>query len=145
MKIRPIQQDDYTQLLALFLEFSTFQKSSHLMTNSIERMQKENELLKGFIIEEEFKIIGYVTYFYCYHTWSGKALHMDDLYVKPGHRGKGYGRQLIQKVIDFAKANDCHSLRWQVSQWNKNAQEFYLTLGAKIDDTEINCKIDFQS
>jgi diamine N-acetyltransferase len=143
-EIKPIQKEHIKDLYDLIHEFSVFQKSEHLFTNTPERMLAENEFLKGFIVEDKGLIIGYVTYFFCYHTWSGKALHMDDLFIKPNHRGKGFGGQLIEKVISFAKENGCHSLRWQVSQWNKNAQEFYRSLGAKIDDEEINCKLNFE-
>lgn len=66
---------------------------------------------------------------------------MDDLYVTPAFRGKGLGTQLIHQVIDLAKQSACHKLRWQVSNWNTPAIAFYKSLGASIDDFELDCDL----
>jgi len=66
---------------------------------------------------------------------------MDDLYVKPDYRGNGVGIMLIKKVIDFAKAEKCKKLRWQVSEWNQPAFDFYKSLGATVDSIESNCDL----
>ncbi|MCD8166713.1 MAG: GNAT family N-acetyltransferase [Bacteroides sp.] len=85
--------------------------------------------------------MGYVTFFFARYTWSGKALYMDDLYIRPTFRGKGLGTKLIDKVIQYAKENNCHKLRWQVSDWNEPAIRFYKNLGANIDTVERNCDL----
>lgn len=77
-------------------------------------------------------------HFFCYYTWTGKCLHMDDLYVRSDYRGRGIGTKFIKKVIDFA---GCHKLRWQVSSWNTPAIDFYKNLGAEITDAEWNCDL----
>jgi GNAT superfamily N-acetyltransferase len=66
---------------------------------------------------------------------------MDDLYVRPEYRGKGIGTHLVQKIISLAKASACHKLRWQVSNWNTTAIDFYKSLGASIDPVEQNCDL----
>jgi GNAT superfamily N-acetyltransferase len=68
---------------------------------------------------------------------------MDDLYVRPEFRSAGIGTMLINRVIEFAKTENCRKLRWQVSEWNKPAIEFYRKLGAEIDGTEQNCDLKF--
>jgi GNAT superfamily N-acetyltransferase len=88
-------------------------------------------------------IVGYATFIFCYYTWVGKSLYMDDLYVLPAYRGKGIGTLLIGKVIDYARETKCHRLRWQVSKWNDRAIVFYKSLGAVINETEQNCDISF--
>jgi len=105
-------------------------------------MKKEKEFFNCFVaVNDTKKIVGYVTYFFCYYTWIGKSLYMDDLYIKESFRGQGIGTKLIKEVIDFAKKENCHRLRWQVSSWNKPAISLYKSLGADIDGTEQNCDL----
>lgn len=144
--IRPIQTSDFEQLISLFMEFAVFEKLPDKMTNSLEQMKQEQAYFNGFVaVDKDQKILGYATYFYCYYTWVGKSLYMDDLYVSQAFRGQGIGSQLIHKVIETAKKNSCHRLRWQVSSWNEKAKLFYQKLGAEIDSVEQNCDIVIQT
>lgn len=139
-KIRPIEEKDYADLMAMFKEFATFQKMPDKMINTVGQMEKESDYLNGFVIESENrKLVGYATYFYAYYTWIGKSMYMDDLYVKPDFRGKGFGQKLLLSVLNKAKEEHCKKVHWQVSRWNKHAIDFYKKLGAKIDDVESNC------
>lgn len=140
--IRKITKSDFPSLIDLFKEFATFEKQPEKMINSVELMQRDKNLVNGYVLEtDDKKIVGYTTYFFAYFTWVGKSLYMDDLYVKPEFRGKGLGTQLINKVIDFAKEENCNRLRWQVSDWNMPAKGFYESLGAKISGVEQNCDL----
>lgn len=142
IRIEPIQESDFEALNTLFKEFSEFEKLPHLMTNTVEQMKEEKEYLKGFTLKnEENTIVGYATYFFTYFTWKGKSLYMDDLYICPEYRGKGLGSLLIDAVISHAKNERCNKIRWQVSNWNTPAIEFYKKLGAEISPVEMNCDI----
>ncbi|SKC23495.1 Acetyltransferase (GNAT) family protein [Alkalitalea saponilacus] len=112
------------------------------MVNSVEQMEAESDFINGFVVLNETKtIIGYVTYFFAYYTWIGKSMYMDDLYVKRDFRGSGIGTKLIKKVIEKAKSDKCNKLRWQVSEWNQPAIDFYKNLGATVDSVESNCDL----
>lgn len=114
------------------------------MINSLEQMTKEKAFIDGFTMKDDKNnIIGYVTFFIAYYTWSGKSLYMDDLYVCPQYRGLGLGTNLINQAIAFAKENECNKMRWQVSSWNEAAIKFYKSIGAEIDDVENNCDLTF--
>lgn len=140
--IRPAVENDFFELLNLIKDFADFENCSDKMTNSLEQMKKEKDFFNCFVaVNKSGAIIGYVVYFFCYHTWAGKSLYMDDLYVKDSFRGQGIGTELIKKVIDFGKEQNCHKLRWQVSSWNKPAVSFYKNLGANIDHIEKNCDL----
>jgi GNAT superfamily N-acetyltransferase len=140
--IREAEQADYHQIIGLFKEFATFEKLPEKMINSVDRMMTEKDFFHCFVAENsDKKIIGYATHFFCYYTWVGKCLYMDDLYVQPQYRVEGLGTMLIKKVIDFAKESKCHKLRWQVSKWNTPAIGFYKHLGAVMDDVEQNCDL----
>jgi GNAT superfamily N-acetyltransferase len=142
IKIRSSKETDYSQIVDLFKAFATFEKLPEKMTNSVDRMNKEKDFFNCFVAEtSDNRIIGYVTYFFCYYTWTGKSLYMDDLYVQHEYRAKGVGTKLINKVIEFAKDSKCHKLRWQVSNWNKPAIDFYKNIGATIDSVEQNCDL----
>lgn len=140
--IREIKADDFTGLITLFTEFATFEKTPEKMTNTVDRMTVEQEFFNGFVaLNDSEEIVGYVTHFFAYYTWIGKSLYMDDLYVKEEFRGHGIGTELINKVIEYAKTTNCQKVKWQVSEWNKPAIEFYKSLGASIDSVESNCDL----
>jgi GNAT superfamily N-acetyltransferase len=140
--IRSSVEPDFPQIVDMFKEFATFEKLPEKMINSVDRMIKEKDFFNCFVAEtSDQKIIGYVTYFFCYYTWIGKSLYMDDLYVKPEYRASRVGTRLIKRVIEFAKSSQCHKLRWQVSGWNQPAIDFYKKLGATIDRVEQNCDL----
>lgn len=142
--INPIEEKDFEELCSLFLEFATFEKLPERMINTVEKMRAEKEHFQGFVARDNSgEIAGYVTFFHAYYTWTGKSLYMDDLYVKEWFRGKGIGLELIQEVISYAKNSGCNGLRWQVSNWNKHAINFYENLGAEINKVEMNCDLIF--
>ncbi len=138
-RIRNIQAGDFPILIELFEEFAHFEKTPEKMTNSLDKIVAQQDFLKGFVAEHDGRIVGYCTYFFTYHTWTGKCIYLDDLYVRPGSRGRGLGARMMQNVINMGKKEDCAQLRWQVSRWNTPAIDFYDKLGAEIDDVEMNC------
>lgn len=142
MNIRKASIADFEQIHTLFMEFSEFEKLPHRMINTVEQMKKEANFFNCLVVETVDKeIAGYVSYFFCYYTWTGKSMYMDDLYVRPQFRGTGIGTQLINEVIKEAKETGCHKLRWQVSNWNTPAIDFYKKIGAEIDSVEQNCDL----
>lgn len=141
---RPICESDFESLQILITDFAVFEKQAHKMTNTVEQMLEEKEYFQGIVALSGNRIVGYVSYFYAYYTWSGKSLYMEDLYVVPEYRGKGIGSELTKQLIELAKNTNCKRMRWQVSEWNKSARSFYESLGAEISGTEMNCDLYFQ-
>ena len=140
--IRKAKESDFEQINALFKELAIFEKVPEKMANSVEMMKAEKDFFGCFVAETPDKeIIGYTVFFFCYFTWFGKSLYMDDLYIKPDFRGAGGGTKLINKVIQYAKETGCHRVRWQVSNWNAPAIDFYRKLGAEISTIEQNCDL----
>ena len=144
INIRKAETSDFNQINALFKELAEFENLPEMMTNTVERMVAEKDYFNCFVAEtSDNQIVGYATYFFCYYTWIGKSLYMDDLYVKTDFRGQGLGSALIQKVISHAKETGCHKLRWQVSGWNHSAIDFYKKLGAEVNGVEQKCDLVF--
>lgn len=145
INIRKAETSDFVSINALFMEFAEFEKLPGKMTNTVNMMIAEKDFFNCFVAEtDDNQIVGYATHFFCYYTWTGKSLYMDDLYVRPNFRGQGIGSMLINKIIAYAKETGCHKLRWQVSEWNKPAIDFYRKLGADINNVEQNCDLVFE-
>ncbi len=77
--------------------------------------------------------VGFALYFYNYSTWRGHVgIHVEDLYVRPTHRGKGIGKALLTRVAAIAAAEGCTRLQWDVLEWNTPAIGFYQQMGAQM-------------
>jgi len=83
--------------------------------------------------EEEPRVeaAGIALFFPVYSTWRGRAMHLEDLFVRPQFRGRGIGKALLKKVAEVAVERGCVLLYWHVLDWNTPAIEFYKTLGAE--------------
>lgn len=139
--IRKAGVDDFASIYALIKEFSEFIKTPEKVSITVEQMINEKDYFHCFVAEFENRILGFATYFTAFYSWSGKAIYLDDLYVIPDYRGKGIGHKLFSEIIRTAKTLQCKKVKWQVSNWNAKAIEFYKKLGAEIDTIEINCDL----
>ena len=76
--------------------------------------------------------VGFAVYFYNFSTWLGRpGLYLEDLFVRPAMRGKGYGRALLERLAQIAKERGCGRMEWAVLDWNEPAIQFYRKLGAE--------------
>lgn len=79
----------------------------------------------------EHEAIGFALYFLNYSTFlARRGIYLEDLYVKPAHRGRGYGKALLLHVVAVANASDCGRMEWAVLDWNAPAIAFYESVGA---------------
>jgi GNAT superfamily N-acetyltransferase len=141
--IRQASEDDFASILSLIKELALFEKAPDKVTNSIQQMQKEKDLFRCHVAETETgEIVGMALYFFAYYTWVGKSLYLDDIYVRESFRRHKIGTELLKKVFEEAKKEDCRRVRWQVLNWNKPAIEMYRKYGAEIDDEWLNCNFD---
>lgn len=143
IKIRKATPDDFPAVLLLINEFSIFQKTPEKVHITLEQMNEDKELFQCIVAEKDGQeIIGFASFFFAYYSWSGKSLYLDDLYVQSPYRKLRIGSQLLQNVIDFAKQEKCKKVRWLVSKWNTNAINFYKSIGAVLEETEIICDLE---
>lgn len=76
--------------------------------------------------------IGFALFFHNFSTFLGKAgIYLEDLYVQPEYRGKGYGKAILKELASIAVERNCGRLEWWCLDWNKPSIDFYLSLGAK--------------
>ena len=79
--------------------------------------------------------VGFAVYFYNFSTWLGRpGLYLEDLFVQPEKRGKGYGRALLVELAKIARDRGCGRMEWAVLDWNEPAIKFYRALGAQPMD-----------
>lgn len=81
---------------------------------------------------ENSKEIGFALFFHNFSTFLGRAgIYLEDLYVQPGYRGKGYGKAILKKLASIADERGCGRLEWWCLDWNKPSIDFYMSLGAE--------------
>lgn len=84
-----------------------------------------------FALEDGVEV-GFALFFHNFSTFLGRSgVYLEDLYVKPEYRGKGYGKALIKKLAQIAVERGCGRLEWWCLDWNKPSIDFYLSLGAE--------------
>ena len=87
------------------------------------------EVLFALLDGEE---IGFALFFHNFSTFLGRAgLYLEDLFVYPEYRGRGYGRALLRQLARIAVERGCGRLEWWCLDWNRPSIEFYLSLGAE--------------
>ena len=80
---------------------------------------------------QEGKEVGIALYFYNFSTFLGRAgIYLEDLFVLPEYRGKGYGKGLLKKLAAIAVEEGCGRLEWSCLNWNRPSIDFYLAMGA---------------
>jgi GNAT superfamily N-acetyltransferase len=86
--------------------------------------------------------VGYALFFHNFSTFRGApGLYLEDLFVYPEHRGRGYGKRLLEYVAGVAVARGCHRFEWAVLDWNEPAIAFYRKAGAVILDEWRVCRV----
>lgn len=137
-EIRKAQPGDEALILGFITELAVYEK---MLDQVIVTEQQLHDQL--FIKEKSYCVlafeddqpIGFALYFYNFSTFVGKnGLYLEDLFVRPVFRGKGYGKQLLMHLLDIAKNENCGRMEWSVLDWNTPAIDFYKSIGAVAMD-----------
>ncbi len=85
-----------------------------------------------FFAVADGKEIGFALFFHNFSTFLGKAgIYLEDLFVLPEYRGKGYGKAILKKLAQIAVERGCGRLEWWCLDWNQPSIDFYTSLGAE--------------
>ena len=91
----------------------------------------EKKKAEVLFVSEEGKEVGFALFFHNFSTFLGRAgIYLEDLFVLPEYRGRGYGRALLGKLAQITVERGCGRLEWACLDWNRPSIEFYLSLGA---------------
>lgn len=132
--IRKASKADAHAIVDLIRQLADYEKLSHEAVMTVELIEEnvfEKEYAHVLLVEEEETIVGFALYFFNFSTFLGKpGLYLEDLFIEPLHRGKGYGKQLLIKLAQIAVEKDCGRMEWIVLDWNTPSIDFYKSLGA---------------
>lgn len=132
--IRYAQKRDIPQILHFIQELASYE-------NMLDDVAATGELLREWIFEkkkaevllaeEDGISVGFALFFHNFSTFLGRAgIYLEDLFVVPEHRGKGYGKALVQRLAQVTLERGCGRLEWSCLDWNKPSIDFYLSLDA---------------
>ena len=134
--IRKAEKKDMERVLELIKELAIFEREPEAVEVTIEQLQHDgfsnNPAFFCLVAEVNNIIEGIALFYYRYSTWTGIALHLEDLIVSKNERGKGLGTALLDEVIKFGYEKGVKRISWDVLDWNTPAIDFYKKKGAKI-------------
>jgi GNAT superfamily N-acetyltransferase len=137
-QIRAARREDCMLLVELIRELADYEKLLHAMQASaadIERSLFDEQSAHSVLAYEGDTVVGFALYFFNYSTFVGrKGLYLEDLFIRPVFRGKGYGKKLLLYLAKLAHEQGCGRMEWSVLNWNTSAIQFYESLGAKPMD-----------
>ncbi|MDC7287149.1 GNAT family N-acetyltransferase [Blautia schinkii] len=129
------ERSDAGMILDFIRELAEYEKM-------LDEVVATKELLEYWIFDEkkaevifaveDGKEVGFALFFHNFSTFLGRAgLYLEDLFVKPAYRGKGYGKALLHELAKIAKERGCGRLEWSCLDWNRPSIDFYLSMDAE--------------
>ncbi|MDP4864994.1 MAG: GNAT family N-acetyltransferase [Candidatus Nanopelagicaceae bacterium] len=139
MKIRPAKREEVGEVLQLIQDLATYEKAPDQVEASRDDLlntifAKEPRVFCD-LVEVDGQIAGMAIWFLNYSTWQAKhGIYLEDLYIKPEFRAKGYGKALLKHLAQICDKQGYGRLQWWVLDWNSPAIEFYRSFGAEAMD-----------
>lgn len=139
METRYAQRQDVQIILQFIKELAEYE---HMLDEVI----ADEKILEEWIFDKQKaevifalegdKEVGFALFFHNFSTFLGRAgVYLEDLFVRPEYRGKGYGKGLLTKLAQIAVERGCGRLEWSCLDWNKPSIDFYRSMGAvPMDD-----------
>ena len=137
--IRPATPDDIPRIVALIRELAEYEKLAHeavaTEADLHDALFGPEPVAKVLIAEEEGRTVGFALSFRTFSTFLGRpGIYLEDLYVRPEARGRGFGKALIETLARECAEKNYGRLEWSVLDWNAPSIEFYRRLGAEPRD-----------
>ncbi|PYI88193.1 MAG: GNAT family N-acetyltransferase [Verrucomicrobia bacterium] len=135
VQIRDASISDVPIILQLIRDLATYERAPNDVIATEEGLREvlfgAEPSAKVILIFEGNEPVGFAVYFFNFSTWLGRpGLYLEDLFVKPETRGRGYGRVLLIHLAKIARDHGCGRMEWAVLNWNEPAIQFYRKLGA---------------
>lgn len=143
--IRSARVTDVPALHAMICELADYEKSLHEVRATEEQLREalfgERPAAFSHVAEtEDGEVVGFALWFLNFSTWRGvHGIYLEDLYVRPGARGGGYGKALLAELARTCVERGYERLEWSVLDWNTPAVDFYRSVGAvSMDEWTVN-------
>ena len=135
-EIRPARPDDAETIVELIRMLATYERLEHEAKATAEQIRRhlfgDRPVAEALLIESEGEPVGFALYFHTFSTFRGQpGLYLEDLFVKPEHRGTGLGKAILRHLAGLALDRGCGRVEWAVLDWNAPAIGFYRSLGAR--------------
>ena len=145
-KIRPATSGDLPALLRLIRSLAEYERLLHRVVATEEQLGESlfgsHPIAEALLGLWQNQAVAYAVYFTTFSTFAAKPrLYLEDIFVEPSHRGKGFGGALLRHLCRIATARGCESLRWEVLTWNESALEFYRHCGAQVITEWVGCEL----
>lgn len=135
LSIQFAQTQDIPQILQFIEELAEYEHMREQVVATEELLREwlfEKNKAEVLLAYEGDVPVGFALFFHNFSTFLGRAgIYLEDLYVKPECRGKGYGKALLQKLASIAVERECGRLEWWCLDWNRPSIDFYLSVGAE--------------
>lgn len=135
LAIRNATEEDVPLILHFIRELAVYEKLAHEVVATAESIREtlfgNPRFAEVIIAEADGEPAGFALFFHNYSTFlSRPGLYLEDLFVRPEVRGRGYGKALLAHLAAIAKERNCGRFEWAVLNWNEPAIRFYRSLGA---------------
>lgn len=135
MNFRYAQRKDVNLILQFIRELADYEHMLDEVVATPELLEEwifDKEKAEVIFLMEEDREVGFALFFHNFSTFLGRSgIYLEDLYVKPEYRGKGYGKALLTQLAKIAVERKCGRLEWWCLDWNKPSIDFYLSMGAE--------------
>ena len=139
LQFRYAKEEDTALILQFIRELADYEKMLDEVVATEEILKEwifaKNKAEVIFVLENDVEV-GFALFFHNFSTFLGRSgVYLEDLYVKPAYRGKGYGKGLLKKLAQIAVERGCGRLEWWCLDWNRPSIDFYRSMGAEpMDD-----------
>jgi len=135
MNFRFAKREDTDLILYFIKELALYEKMLDEVVadeNTLEEWIFDKQKAEVIFVTENEKEVGFALFFHNFSTFLGRAgIYLEDLFLLPEFRGRGYGKALLNKLASIAVDRGCGRLEWWCLDWNKPSIDFYLSLGAE--------------
>ncbi|HWE23590.1 MAG TPA: GNAT family N-acetyltransferase [Myxococcales bacterium] len=149
-RIRPATPADVPVILRLVRDLAEYERAPEKVVAT-----EQDFLRHGFgpaarysvlLAEEDGQVAGFSLWFFTFSTWLGKpGLYLEDLFVRPELRGRGIGKAMMIELARIAVREGCGRFEWAVLDWNQPSIEFYRSLGARLMEEWVVCRLEGDS
>lgn len=134
-QLEKLVPDNFREFFDLISELADFEHLTPPDAEGMERLRRHafqtDPFYEAYLANMDGRYVAYVIYYFTYSSFLAKpTLFLEDIYVKGEHRGKGLGKKLFQFCVERAEEKGCGRMEWSALNWNKNAIDFYVGMGA---------------
>ena len=135
LTFRYAEREDTELILKFIRDLAKYEKMENELIATVELLEEslfEKQKAEVIFAMADNREVGFALFFHNFSTFLGRAgLYLEDIFVLPEYRGRGYGKGILKKLAQTAVERGCGRLEWSCLDWNKPSIDFYLSLGAE--------------